>query len=331
MTSKKRLDELAGRLDYLEARLNVAFDQIGDRSPASEIERLNLAFFELGRLHAQLDKVINRSEKNSQDLRWESERVNSLLEAAQAGVVDLDNTPLDESIAKQFGSRFDLLYHRFENLYRGHSAEIGRRLEVYEELLDLPKLRGLGPAVDLGSGRGEWIQFLAQRGFDAYGVDVNEEMTSAASERGLTIHHVDVLQHLRSLAHNSISIVSMFHVAEHLEFELLASVIRTTNHVLAGGGALVIETPNPTNLRVGASSFYLDPTHVKPIHPKLLEFLFIEADLTDVTIHFLNPGAESPLEVPEALMGDPDGEQMVALLNEHLLTPFDYVVIGYKG
>jgi O-antigen chain-terminating methyltransferase len=82
---------------------------------------------------------------------------------------------------------------------------------------------------------------------------------------------------------------------------------------------------------VGASSFYLDPTHVKPIHPKLLEFLFIEADLTDVTIHFLNPGAESPLEVPEALMGDPDGEQMVALLNEHLLTPFDYVVIGYKG
>ncbi len=36
---------------------------------------------------------------------------------------------------------------------------------------------------------------------------------------------------------------------------------------------MILETPNPENLVVGTSTFYLDPTHHRPIPPQLLAFL----------------------------------------------------------
>ena len=122
----------------------------------------------------------------------------------------------------------------------------------------------------------------------------------------------------------------MFHVAEHLDFDDLIGVIRGAALALADGGALVVETPNPTNLQVGAASFYLDPTHVKPLHPRLLEFLFSESGLGNVVVHYLNPGPQPVLEVPRALADDPEAEKLIDLLNHNLLSPYDYAVIGYK-
>jgi hypothetical protein len=42
--------------------------------------------------------------------------------------------------------------------------------------------------------------------------------------------------------------------------------------VLQPGGLLIMETPNPENLVVGANTFYLDPSHERPIPPPLLAF-----------------------------------------------------------
>jgi O-antigen chain-terminating methyltransferase len=319
-------------------RLNHAFELIADRAPASEIERLSHAFEQLSDLARQfeatrkeLSDLASRLGRVSQDVTWESERTNRLLEKAEGALPGPMDEHSVESFASHLNSRFDALYHRFENLYRGSRGEITERLGVYRQLLDLPKLREIGPAIDLGAGRGEWIEFLSGLGFEAYGVDVNEEMARAAAELGLAMRVDDILSHLRSLEHNSVGIVSMFHVAEHLEFEVLVNVIRASSLVLDIGGALVIETPNPTNLLVGAASFYLDPTHIKPIHPKLLEFLYAETGFTRVVTHYLNQGGQLPLDVPQALQEDPAGLRLVEFLNENLLGPLDYVVVGYKS
>ena len=174
------------------------------------------------------------------------------------------------------------------------------------------------------------MEFLTDLGFDAYGVDLNDEMASSGAKKGLTIRNQDILKHLRSLPSNSVGMISMFHVAEHLEYEVLVNVIRASSVALSIGGVLLIETPNPTNLVVGAASFYLDPTHVKPIHPLLLEFLLTESGLNEVTTRYLNSGSEQPLEVPAPLLDDADGVRLVDLLNQHILSPLDYVSIGYK-
>jgi len=351
------LEELEGRIaDRAPAseveRLNHAFDMIADQVPRSEIERLNHAFVLIGDLarrseaeHREIEATQREISDTgsvlsdltsglgrvSHDMTWQSERMNRLLEAAEAALSDSPHAERTEHLARRLQSRFDALYHRFESLYRGSRQEIKARLELYLDLLDLEYLREIGPAVDLGAGRGEWVEFLNGLGFDVYGVDANEEMIGAAAELGLEIRVDDILNHLRSLDQNSLGMVSMFHVAEHLEFEVLVSVIRAAFLALANGGALVIETPNPTNLRVGAAGFYLDPTHLKPLHPTLLRFLYAESGFTRITTHYLDQGDQEPaLEVPKAMHGDPAGLRLVDFLNQNLLSPLDYVVVGYK-
>jgi SAM-dependent methyltransferase len=312
-------------------RLNYAFELICDRAPASEIERVNQAYEHLAQLAQTASESEERLDRVTNDILRESERINILLEdveRALPGPVDGEQL---ESFGDQLSSRFDALYHRFENLYRGSRAEIIKRMGAYHDLMDLSKLREVGPAVDLGAGRGEWVEFLSDLGFQAYGVDLNEEMASSAAERGLTIRKEDILTHLRSLPSGSVGIISMFHVAEHLEFDVLVNVIRASSVALSIGGVLLIETPNPTNLVVGAASFYLDPTHVKPIHPLLLKFLMVESGLQEIATEYLNAGTELPLEVPMSWLNDADGVRLIDLVNRHILSPFDYVVIGYKS
>ena len=338
------LDSVAGRAPASEVeRLSHAFDLIEERAPASEIARLNHAFEQISELtrqtraiddevtqaHTTLDQLAPEVARISHEVLWESERTNQLLERA----VELSPEVAQPNyLANALNSRFDALYHRFENLYRGSREDILERVQHYQLLLDLASLREIGPAVDLGAGRGEWVEFLKNRGFNAYGVDVNEELADAAAAIGVEVRIEDIVSHLRSLGPNTAGLISMFHVAEHLDFEVLTSVIRAASLALNHGGVLLIETPNPTNLRVGAAGFYLDPTHVKPLHPTLLHFLYTESGLTRVSTHFLNQGDQEPsLEVPMALREDPAGLRLVDFLNQNLLSPLDYVVIGYKS
>jgi SAM-dependent methyltransferase len=320
-------------------RLNHAYELISDRAPAGEIDRLNLAFAALSSLQDQIhelnrttEELLSKSERTFQGLLSESDRLNALIETASEAMAEgREESQIVRSIADHLDSRFDVTYHRFENLYRGSRSEIKSRMTAYHDLVDLPKLRDIGPAVDLGAGRGEWVELLSELGFDAYGVDVNADMASVAAEQGLTIKVEDLLTHVRSLERDTVGIISMFHVAEHLDFDALIGVIRGAALALAVGGALIVETPNPTNLQVGAASFYLDPTHVKPLHPRLLEFLFSENGFNSVVVHYLNPGPQPSLKIPRALAEDPDAARLVELVNQSLLSPYDYAVIGYKA
>jgi O-antigen chain-terminating methyltransferase len=104
-------------------------------------------------------------------------------------------------------------------------------------------------------------------------VDLDDAMLAACRELGLEVHTGDAVKFLASLPDGSQSVVSGFHIAEHLPFDLLQKLVSEALRVLMPGGLLILETPNPENLVVGTSAFYLDPTHIKPIPPQLLEFL----------------------------------------------------------
>jgi SAM-dependent methyltransferase len=165
-------------------------------------------------------------------------------------------------------------YRSFEDRHRGPREEIARRQRVYVPFLD--GVRSIGvPAhlLDLGCGRGEWLEVARDAGWQAEGVDSDEGMLAACRDAGLDVRSGDAIEFLRDCADASAGAISALHVVEHLPFEVLFALVREAMRVLAPGGLLVLETPNPENLVVGTSAFYMDPTHARPLPPALLSFV----------------------------------------------------------
>ena len=168
----------------------------------------------------------------------------------------------------------DSFYRAFEDRHRGSRELIKSRLSAYAPFLRPLALRfPSGSAIDLGCGRGEWLELLGDFEFDAYGVDLDEGMLAACREHGLKAQRTDALKALQGLPDASTAVVSAFHLIEHLPFEVVKLLIRDALRVLKPGGLLILETPNPENLVVGATSFYMDPSHIRPIPPDLLDFV----------------------------------------------------------
>ena len=166
-------------------------------------------------------------------------------------------------------------YRAFEERYRGSRELIQERLRVYVPYIQpLRQLYPLDPcAIDLGCGRGEWLELLQVEGFAAQGVDLDEGMLAACHALSLPALRGDALEYLGALADASQAVVSGFHIAEHIAFADLQTLVSEALRVLKPGGLLILETPNPENIVVGSNSFYLDPTHKSPLPSKLLSFL----------------------------------------------------------
>ncbi len=161
-----------------------------------------------------------------------------------------------------------------EERHRGSRELIRARLNAYRPFVD-PLLRFYpdAAALDLGCGRGEWLEVLGEAGFLAQGVEVDPGMLQACKERGLRVKQGEGGAFVATLPDESLAVVSAFHVVEHIAFDELREWVRQAMRVLRPGGLLILETPNPENILVATSSFYLDPTHRRPIPPELLTFV----------------------------------------------------------
>ncbi|MGY2339211.1 methyltransferase domain-containing protein [Pseudomonas sp. SDO5532_S415] len=165
-------------------------------------------------------------------------------------------------------------YRAFEDRYRGSRELIRERQQVYVPFLEsLIQLYPESKALDLGCGRGEWLEILTQVGFDPLGVDLDTGMLDACHALGLPVEEGDALEMLKSLPDESLTVVSGFHIAEHIPFEVLKVLVAEALRVLKPAGLLILETPNTENLVVGTQNFFLDPTHERPIPHLLLSFL----------------------------------------------------------
>lgn len=168
----------------------------------------------------------------------------------------------------------DNFYRAFEDKYRGSRELIKSRLEAY--LPFVKKIKEIEPepkAIDLGCGRGEWLELLGNNGIKAKGIDLDTGMLEACTNRGFDVDQKDAIFALKELEDESVDIVSGFHIVEHLPFDVLQSLVQESLRVLKPGGLIILETPNPENIEVATVNFYLDPTHIRPIPSQLLSFL----------------------------------------------------------
>lgn len=169
----------------------------------------------------------------------------------------------------------DNFYHAFEEKYRGSRELIKSRQNAYAPYVELLKVQESElRALDLGCGRGEWLELLEEWGVKAEGVDLDAAMLEACYQMGLSVQKDNALTVLENIPAASLDIVSGFHIAEHLDFPDLVALVKNAFKALKPGGLLILETPNSENINVATSSFYLDPTHRNPIPAQLLKFLF---------------------------------------------------------
>jgi SAM-dependent methyltransferase len=183
----------------------------------------------------------------------------------------------------------DLFYKSFEDAFRGSRALIKQRLGYYLPLIQgLQSYCGEIQVLDLGCGRGEWLELLKEQGIAAHGVDLDAGMLSECKELNLECSHDDVMNFLNNQSDASCELITSFHLIEHLPFEILKEMIAQCFRVLKPGGLLILETPNCENILVGAGRFYLDPTHTKPLPSQLVSFLTMFFGFKKSDVHFLN-------------------------------------------
>jgi SAM-dependent methyltransferase len=217
----------------------------------------------------------------------------------------------------------DPLYLSFEDRYRGTRTDIKERQRVYlERVKDAWAATGKAPVVDIGCGRGEWLELLSESGIAARGYDLNRIAVEECRERGLEAELADGLKVLAGLPEASCSAVTGFHIIEHLPFELVVKLLDEALRVLRPGGVLMVETPNPANLLVAAERFYMDPTHRNPLPAELTAYLLQSRGFADIEILPLHPEPRGSQEE----YSDP----MLRLLQQKLYGPQDYGAIGRK-
>jgi len=216
----------------------------------------------------------------------------------------------------------DALYVSFEDRFRGTRADIKENVKVY-----LPYIKAVNagtydsPLLDIGCGRGEWLELLKENGLKAIGVDINSVFVNQCRERKLEVVENDAILYLRSLPDSSIGALTGLHIVEHLPFETLIKLLDETTRVLKAGGVAIFETPNPENILVGSCNFYLDPTHRKPLPSSMMKFMAEARGLSRVEILNLHPVTEEKRL---------SGSDVADRFNEYFYGPQDYAVIGYK-
>ena len=220
------------------------------------------------------------------------------------------------------GVSFD--YGAFEDRFRGDRAHVRRQLTRY--LAYFPTASA-GPVVDLGCGRGEFLELLRDSGIEARGVEADARRAAACVAQGLDVRAADALQALEEIADGSLGGVVSFQVVEHLTLGKTVRLLAVARRKLRPGGCLIVETVNVQSLITFSRAWTLDPSHRQPMHPLTLRFLAEQAGFARCELVY-GSEVESGTAL-EASGGGEAAERNVARLNALLFAPQDYALVAW--
>lgn len=222
-----------------------------------------------------------------------------------ASIQEALHSKVDRESDNEENHKLDAMYVAFEDRFRGTTEDIKERISIYLPYVqEARKATKNAPVLDIACGRGEWLSLMQENDIQAKGIDINQAMLSQCQDKGLNVIETDVITYLKNQKSNSLSVITGFHIIEHLSFKVVMSLYDEVFRVLKPGGTVIFETPNPENLVVGACNFYLDPTHINPIPPETSKFFLEQSHFINVEIKRLHwnkdqssTNDESPLSV----------------------------------
>jgi O-antigen chain-terminating methyltransferase len=206
--------------------------------------------------------------------------------------------------------------------------------------------------LDVGCGRGEFLDLLKARGITARGLDLNHEMVEVCRARGLDVTEADAVGYLENVTDRSLGGLIAVQVVEHLQPGYLMRFLELAFHKLRPGAPIVLETLNPACWTAFFDSFIRDITHVWPMHPDTLRYLVLASGFSSARIEYRSPVAPedrlqpiSSLRGGAASSGQADGGAAAAgeaaaadlvetfnanveKLNARMFTFLDYAIVG---
>jgi O-antigen chain-terminating methyltransferase len=204
---------------------------------------------------------------------------------------------------------------RFAESFRGPEEEIRDRQRHY-----VLRFSGSAPVLDLGCGRGEFLEAARDAGLAASGIDLSDECVALCRAKGLDAEKADLFAYLDALADQSLGGIYCSQVVEHIEPNRLPDLITLMGKKLRPGALAVIETPNPECLAIFATHFYIDPTHTRPVPARLLGFYMEEAGFGRLEVERLSPAVDSMPALAE----------LPAAVREQFFGGLDYAMFGRK-
>ena len=317
-TLKTQIDDclitVDARFQAANEHLNIVDNSIQELD--NQIVAVDTQFQGMNERHFRNDSYL----KN--DLMQQKRLISLFLEEARQRLPEPFNQEQLQTFVSEDEHLLDSFYVAFEDHFRGTREDISYRLKVYLPLIEKANVGTPDtPILDVGCGRGEWLELLKESGYISRGLDINRVMVEQCQARGLEAIEADVINYLQSLPENSLGAITGFHIIEHLPFKTLMRLFSETVRVLKPQGLVIFETPNPDNVLVGSNTFYLDPTHINPLPSPTIKFMAEMFGLYNTQVITLHPYPEN---------AKVDGQGIAERFNDHFYGPQDYAIVGYK-
>ena len=136
--------------------------------------------------------------------------------------------------------------------------------------------------MDVGCGRGEFLELLSENSIEAYGVDLYEGFVNLCNGKGLRVFREDAISAIKKAHH--LGGIFAGQIVEHLTLKQILELCESADSALADDACLIIETPNPTSLAIYTHAFYIDPSHQKPVHPLTMKYILEKVGFTHIDI-----------------------------------------------
>jgi O-antigen chain-terminating methyltransferase len=248
-------------------------------------------------------------------VRVEYERVihAELRTLRQRAVATQPSAAVPGQVARTASPAFD--YTHFAERFRGTEEDIRERQRIYA-----PLFGGRSSVLDIGCGRGEFLDLMREAGVAARGIDLDEQAVAYCAAKGHKAERADLFEYLEAQADGSLDGIFCAQVIEHLPPEQLPQMLRLCAVKLGRDGVIVLETPNPECLAIFATHFYIDPTHTRPVPPSLAAFYLEEFGFGRIEVRQLAPATESFPELRELPTG----------VRERFFGGLDYAIIARR-
>jgi len=325
----RRLDEIKrkGKKD-LAASLDELVRLVTALTDAKDREWDALGSHHVGLIFKSLEWRVDKLAAAYEDVQLLMKKFILLREKLDRLLVALEEKkrPDPEDVRELLAPLEDWRYAGFENRFRGGAEDVKKQLSRYLRYFSTD-----GPVLDLGCGRGEFLELLRESGIEAAGVDINSQMADICLDKGLPCEKGDLLESLSSRPDGSLGGIFSSQVIEHLPPAYLKRLVETCFHKLGSGASVVLETVNPLSVFAFVQVYLLDPSHRNPIHPQALKFLLETAGFEDTEITYSSPLESERLQ---PLAGADERASIlnrnIDKLNELLFAPVNYAAIARK-
>ncbi len=261
----------------------------------SAIEMQKRFWEDLARIREDFERIIHR------ELRVVRQRPVAGVQSA-VGAAASEQIPVD--------------WLAFSDRFRGSEERIRSQQGRY-----IARFAGTGGEIlDIGCGRGEFLEAARDAGLTARGIELSEECVAVCRSKGLEAECADLFEYLESRGDASVAGLYCSQVVEHLSPASVARFIDLAGRKLRPGALVAFETPNPECLAIFATHFYIDPTHTRPVPANLLVYYLEEAGFGSIEVEYLEPAVDSMPELVELPQG----------VRNRFFGGLDYSIFGRK-